>query len=76
MDFLKKMGNGIKKTAVSTINFIREGVRELKKVRWPSRKELVSYSTIVITTVLFVTVYFLIVDLGISSLLQVIGLGK
>lgn len=76
MDFLKKMGNGIKNAAVSTINFIREGTRELKKVRWPSRKELVSYSTIVITTVLFVTVYFLVVDLGISSLLQVIGLGK
>lgn len=76
MDFLKKMGKGIKKAAVSTINFVREGFRELKKVRWPSRKELVSYSTIVITTVLFVTVYFLVVDLGISSLLQVIGLGK
>lgn len=72
MGFLNKIKNGF----TSTIDFIRDGIRELKKVRWPNRKELVSYTTIVVSTVVFVTVFFFVVDLGISSLLQLIGLGK
>jgi len=76
MDFLARMGTGFKSGLSSSINFIRDGVRELKKVRWPNRKELISYSTIVITTVVFLTIFFFVVDLGISSLLQLIGLGN
>jgi len=76
MGFLAKLGRGFKNGFRSIINFIRDGVRELKKVRWPNRKELISYSTIVISTVLFVTIYFFVVDLGISSVLKLFGLGE
>ena len=43
---------------------------EMKKVRWPTKKELVKYTITVIVTVTFVTLFFVVVDFGISSLLK------
>lgn len=54
------------------IDFLKKVVYEMKQVRWPTRKELVKYTITVITTVAFVTVFFVIVDFGISSLIQFI----
>ncbi len=51
-------------------NFFRDVAREMKKVSWPKRKELTRYTITVVTTVLFVTVFFWIVDMGISELLR------
>lgn len=76
MELLANVGSGLKKGYHSTINFFRDGIKELKKVRWPNRKELISYTSVVLFTVVFVTVYFVIVDYGISSLLHLIGLGN
>ncbi|MFC0297844.1 preprotein translocase subunit SecE [Geobacillus jurassicus] len=53
-------------------NFFREVVRELKKVSWPNRKELVNYTAIVLATVAFFTVFFAVVDLGISELIRLV----
>ncbi|TCS81564.1 preprotein translocase subunit SecE [Tepidibacillus fermentans] len=74
--FLANVGTGLKKSFQSIRDFFKDSVRELKKVRWPSRKELISYTTVVITTVAFLTIFFVIIDLGISSILSLIGLGK
>ena len=52
--------------------FLRNVVSEMKKVRWPTKPELVKYTITVITTVAFVAIFFTIVDFGISSLLQFI----
>lgn len=52
--------------------FFRDVVREMKKVSWPKRKELVRYTITVITTVAFFAIFFAIVDLGISELLRLI----
>lgn len=71
-----KIGLGIKNFFKGIIDFLRDSVRELKKVRWPSRKELISYSKVVIFTVVFVTVFFVVTDFIISLLLQLIGFGK
>jgi preprotein translocase subunit SecE len=54
------------------MNFFKEVVREMKKVSWPSRKELVNYTAIVLATVAFFTVFFAIVDLGISKLIRLV----
>jgi len=74
--FLANVGTGLKKSFQSIRDFFKDSIRELKKVRWPNRKELISYTTVVVTTVAVLTIFFVIVDLGISSLLQLIGLGK
>ncbi|WP_339172240.1 preprotein translocase subunit SecE [Anoxybacillus sp. FSL W8-1294] len=52
--------------------FSREVVREMKKVSWPKRKELVNYTITVLATVAFFTVFFAVVDLGISELVRLI----
>ncbi|MED4970286.1 preprotein translocase subunit SecE [Parageobacillus toebii] len=54
------------------MNFFKEVAREMKKVSWPSRKELVNYTAIVLATVVFFTVFFAIVDLGISELIRLV----
>ncbi|WP_102349383.1 preprotein translocase subunit SecE [Bacillus sp. Marseille-P3661] len=53
-------------------NYVRDVVREMKKVSWPKRKELTRYTITVIITVAFVTVFFAVVDMGISSLIRLI----
>ena len=52
--------------------FFREVVREMKKVSWPKRKELVNYTITVLATVAFFTLFFAVVDLGISELIRFI----
>ncbi|BDG45532.1 MULTISPECIES: preprotein translocase subunit SecE [Parageobacillus] len=54
------------------INFFKEVAREMRKVSWPSRKELVNYTAIVLVTVAFFTVFFAVVDLGISELIRLV----
>ncbi|WP_281883992.1 preprotein translocase subunit SecE [Paenibacillus sp. YYML68] len=56
----------------STFSFFGDSWSELKKVKWPSRKELISYTLVVLFTVIFVTVYFYVLDLGISELLRLV----
>ncbi|MEI5909178.1 preprotein translocase subunit SecE [Bacillus spongiae] len=56
----------------SILKFFRNVSLEMKKVSWPRRKELTRYTITVITTVVFVAVFFAIVDLGISELINLI----
>lgn len=50
--------------------FFRGVGQEMKRVSWPTRKELVRYTWVVIGTVAFISVFFFIVDLGISELVR------
>jgi preprotein translocase subunit SecE len=66
--FLAKLKQGFG----TTFSFFADSWAELKKVRWPSRKELTSYSIVVLLTVVAVTIYFWLLDIGISELVQLI----
>lgn len=66
MAFLQRMKQGFG----STFSFFTDSWSELKKVKWPGRKELTSYTIVVIATVTFVTVYFWLIDLGLSEILR------
>ncbi|WP_123043777.1 preprotein translocase subunit SecE [Cohnella candidum] len=68
MTFLAKM----KQSFGSFFSFFGDSWSELKKVRWPNRKELVSYTIIVIVTVLLITLYFWVLDIGISQLVDLV----
>lgn len=68
MAFVDKM----KRSFGSFFGFFKEAWTELKKVKWPTRKELVSYTLVVIGTVAFVTVYFYVLDLGLSRLIRLV----
>ncbi|WP_456277096.1 preprotein translocase subunit SecE [Bacillus sp. AK128] len=52
--------------------FLRNVVREMKKVSWPKRRELTRYTITVVSTVAFVAVFFAVIDTGISSLIRLI----
>lgn len=52
------------------INFFRDVSREMKKVSWPKGKELRKYTVTVLSTVIFASVFFAVIDLGISSLIR------
>jgi len=62
----------MKQSFGSFFSFFNDSWGELKKVRWPSRKELTSYTVVVMVTVLLVTLYFWVLDIGISSLVDLI----
>ncbi len=52
--------------------FFRNVSSEMKKVSWPKRKELTRYTITVISTVVFVALFFAVIDLGISELMRLI----
>ncbi|MEQ2528942.1 preprotein translocase subunit SecE [Robertmurraya yapensis] len=54
------------------INFFKDVGREMGKVSWPKRKELTSYTVTVLVTVVFFTIFFAVIDLGISELIRLI----
>jgi preprotein translocase, SecE subunit, bacterial len=66
--FLARIGSSFKRTGA----FFRDSWMEMKKVRWPNRAELTSYTVVVITTVTLLALFFAIVDLGISRLIELI----
>lgn len=52
--------------------FLR-GVRsELKKVHWPDRPTIITFTGVVLVTVLFVAMLIWVVDTGLGSLLELI----
>nr|WP_197998002.1 MULTISPECIES: preprotein translocase subunit SecE [Paenibacillus] len=54
------------------ISFFSESWAELKKVRWPNRKELTNYTLIVLGTVVVMTLFFWVIDIGISFVIEAI----
>jgi len=54
------------------VKFFHEVGSEMRKVSWPRRKELSKYTVTVLATVTFFTVFFAVVDLGISELIRIV----
>ncbi|UOR10624.1 preprotein translocase subunit SecE [Halobacillus amylolyticus] len=53
--------------------FFKNVAREMRKVSWPKGRELTRYTITVLGTVAFVAVFFAVVDLGISQVLELIS---
>ncbi|KAB7704593.1 preprotein translocase subunit SecE [Bacillus aerolatus] len=54
----------------SITQFFRNVSSEIRKVSWPKKKELTGYTMTVLTTVVFLAIFFAVVDLGISSIVR------
>lgn len=50
--------------------FLSEVGSEMRKTSWPKSKELTKYTIVVLATVIFFGLYFLLIDSGISELLR------
>ena len=54
--------------------FYRQVIAELRKVIWPTRKELITYTSVVIVFVLMVIAYVSVLDFGFAkAVLSVFG---
>ena len=51
------------------INFIKEALAELKKVIWPSRKELKNSTIAVVFTIIIASVFIGLIDLVFTKIL-------
>ncbi|MDP9406139.1 MAG: preprotein translocase subunit SecE, partial [Actinomycetota bacterium] len=49
--------------------FLREVRSELRKVAWPSRRELLSYSVVVLVSVTLITLYITGLDAAFGALI-------
>lgn len=50
--------------------FLQDVSREMRKVTWPRGKELISYTITVVATVAFVAIFFAVIDIGITQILN------
>ena len=70
-----KSGDGGASNLFKTIGlFLRQAKVELKKVKWPTRKELIASTVVVIVLTILVSFYLGLVDLGLIKIIKhVIG---
>jgi len=54
------------------IQFLREVKVELKKVTWPSRKQTMGSTVVVIVVVMIISLFLGVVDMGLSGLVKVV----
>lgn len=55
---------------MKAVTFLKNVSREMKKVAWPGKEELYRYTVIVVVTVALIALFFTVVDLGISQILN------
>jgi preprotein translocase subunit SecE len=58
---------------VKLTKFLREVRSEMRKVSWPSRKELITYTIVVIITMIVVALFTSVVDVLISGFLNLLA---
>ncbi|QHJ69676.1 MULTISPECIES: preprotein translocase subunit SecE [Caryophanaceae] len=51
-------------------DFFKNVVSEMRKVSWPKRKELTRYTIVVLSTCIFMALFFALIDTGISELFR------
>jgi preprotein translocase subunit SecE len=54
------------------LTFIREARDELKKVTWPDRDEVTSFTIVVIVSVVIVSIFLWLVDKALMSIVQMV----
>ena len=68
----KKTGNGTSVTGMVRIalEFLRESRVELKKVKWPTRKELLASTAVVIGLTLVISLFLGLIDFGLIKIIK------
>lgn len=58
--------------AAKVKQFLSEAKAELKKVTWPTRKQAVASTAVVIVVVAIIAVFLSLVDLGLAKIIKLI----
>ena len=70
---LKAVGGKKKQNVVDkSLQFLREVKVELKKVTWPSRKQTIGSTVVVLILTMIISLFLGVVDMGLSGLIRVI----
>lgn len=56
----------------ATMQFLREVKVELKKVTWPSRKQTIGSTAVVLALVMLISLFLGVVDVGLSNLIRIV----
>jgi preprotein translocase subunit SecE len=62
-------GRAVKRDRTTPALFLRQVAAELRKVIWPTRKELVTYTIVALTFVIFMTALVTSLDYGFTKLM-------
>jgi preprotein translocase subunit SecE len=54
------------------LNYLREVVAELRKVIWPNRKQMVTYTSVVLVFLVFMVALIGLTDLGLAKLVMTV----
>jgi preprotein translocase subunit SecE len=69
----KKAGKGPRGNPIAyVINYLREVIGELRKVIWPNRKQMVTYTAVVLVFLAFMVTLIGLVDLGVAKLVMLV----
>ncbi|CAM3479373.1 preprotein translocase subunit SecE [Hydrogenibacillus schlegelii] len=66
MSVLARIGTGVRRAG----SYFAESWQELKKVKWPTRRELVTYTGVVLGTVAALAVFFYLIDVILGALVM------
>jgi len=70
IDNVKEAGGNVTGWWGNTKTFFSEVRNELKRVTWPSRKEVYATTLVVILTSIFFGLYLFVMDLGLNTVIQ------
>ena len=69
----KKAGKGPRGNPIAyVINYLREVIGELRKVIWPNRKQMITYTMVVLVFLAFMVTLIGLVDLGVAKLVMLV----
>ncbi len=69
----KKADSGASRNPIAfVINYLKQVVAELRKVIWPNRKQMVSYTSVVLAFLAFMVTLIGFVDLGLAKLVLLV----
>jgi preprotein translocase subunit SecE len=64
--------NTLREKIRAIITYVRESKEELKKVTWPSREEVTSFTIVVVVTLLIISFFLWFVDSGLMYFIQAV----
>jgi preprotein translocase subunit SecE len=64
--------NTLREKIRAIITYVRESKEELKKVTWPSRDEVTSFTIVVVVTLLVISFFLWAVDSGLMYFIQAV----
>ena len=69
----KKAAKGPRRNPIAYfINYLREVIGELRKVIWPNRKQMITYTMVVLVFLAFMVTLIGLVDLGVAKVVMMV----